>query len=111
MKTLIVAVICCVSLVLFINRPYTENREDFTAEVQLITKSASVTIITKYVIDGVESTQSKNVLGSLHYAEKLTYTNLDDNLSFVGDISPLTKSTDEEGRTVLSYTAKGTVVQ
>ena len=88
MKNLIVDVICCVQLVLFINRPYNENREDFKAEVQLITKSASVTIITKYVIDGVESKQSKNVLGILHYAEKLTYTNLDDNLSFVGDISP-----------------------
>lgn len=111
MKTLTFLAIFFVSTILFLNRPYTEERQIFTAEIQLVPSVKSVTIITKYIVDSVETTETKQVLGSLEYAERLTQTNLLDLYSFVGETSALTKSVDKEGRTVFSYTAKGTVVQ
>lgn len=111
MKTLTFLAIFFVSTILFLNRPYTENRQDFSAEIQLVPSVKSVTIITKYIVDSVETTETKQVLGSLEYAERLTQTNLLDLYSFVGETSPLTKSLNKDGKEVFSYTAKGTVVQ
>lgn len=111
MKIMTLLAIFFVSTLFFLNRPYTEERQTFTAEVQLVQEVKTVKVTTKYIIDGVEIIQSKQVLGSIKYAERLSQTNLVDLYSFVGETSTLTKSLDKEGRTVFSYTAKGTVVQ
>jgi hypothetical protein len=111
MKIMTLLAIFFVSTILFLNRPYIEDRQDFIAEVQLVPSVKTVKITTKYIIDGVEIIQSKQVLGSLEHAKRLTYTNMQDSYSFIGETSPMTESTDENGQTVFSYTAKGTVVK